>query len=184
MANADTEVTLFQLQQAMCSSIAAEFPVFKTVEFMRIEEAENLETPACLIEMTEFEEAPGDDSGTGQFPALVRFELRVIGSSQSANAKLVIRNQVIALARWLYRRRFTGVPSDPVAGINAMPDSFSPRADRFEIWVIEMALLAMFGASVWDDDGTVPNALYSFAPDIGAANVDKYIPLDNEGPAQ
>ncbi|WP_243857834.1 hypothetical protein [Xylella fastidiosa] len=34
--------------------------------------------PACLLTLSEIEPAPENDAGTGQFPALLRFQARLV----------------------------------------------------------------------------------------------------------
>ena len=180
MADANTEVTLDGLHAAIRAAIVAAFPSFVTVELYRDDEMEGMPTPACLLEMTEFDPAPADDAGTGQFPALARIEARVIMSARKPAAKQEVRKAAVSLAAWLYLRRFPGASTDPAAIVSVQPDEFAPHVDKFETWSVEFVIPALFGEPVWQNDGTVPNAFYSFVPEIGAAHVAAYTQLDNE----
>lgn len=179
MANANTEVSLDAMQTAIAAEIAAAFPAFKTVEFDREDEDENLPCPACLMEFTEAEPAPSDDAGTGQWPALARFEARVILNARKT-AKAEVKKAAVALATWLYNRRFRGIFTDPCQVIACEPDEFSPHVDKFRVWRIEWVMPAMFGDSAWfdpeDDPATFPypTPMFSCVPAIGPGHEGDY----------
>lgn len=179
MADANTEVTLPQMQTAIEDAIRAAFPAFVTVEFDRDDEDENIPTPACLLEFTEAEPTPSNDAGTGQWPALARFEARILLNARKT-AKAEVKVLAVALATWLNLRRFPGINTDPCAVIACEPDEFAPQVDKFRTWRVEWVVPAMFGNSVWLHDGVTPEAFFSIAPYIGAAHEDKYSPI--EGP--
>lgn len=179
MADANTEVTLPQMQTAIATAIAAAFPEFKTVEFDRDDEDENIQTPAVLLEFVEAEPAPSNDAGTGQWPALARFQARLLlnaHKTQRADVKVM----AVALAAWLNLRHFPGVFVDPCQVIACEPDEFAPHVDKFRAWRIEWVMPAMFGNSAWLQDGDSHNSFFSFAPYIGLPYEDHYAPI--EGP--
>lgn len=179
MANADTEVTLPQMQAAISAAIAAAFPDFRTVEFDRDDEDENLPLPACLLEFVEAEPAPSNDAGTGQWPALARFEARVLLNARKT-ARADVKVVAVAVAAWLNLRRFPGVFVDPCQVIACEPDEFAPSLDKFRAWRIEWVVPAMFGNSAWACNGGASQSFFSFAPYIGADHEDSYSPI--EGP--
>lgn len=181
MADANTEVTLDGLHAAIKAAIVAAFPSFQTVEWYRDDEMEGMPTPACLLEMTEFDPVPDNNAGTGQFPALARIEARIIMSARKPEAKQAVRKAAVSLAAWLYLRRFPGANTDAAAIVSVQPDEFAPHVDKFATWCVEFVVPAMFGESVWENDGTVPSAYYSFAPDIGAAHEADYVKLEGGG---
>lgn len=175
MADSNTEVDLDALHDAIAKQIAEAFPSFVTVEFYREDEDEKIPTPAILLEMTEAEPAPEHDAGTGQWPALVRFEARILMSARSRGAKREIRKAATALAAWLNLRRFSGVRADECHVIACERDEFTPKRDKFELWRVEWVQLVMFGTSAWRNDGAVPEEVYAgFSPDTGDANRDRY----------
>lgn len=179
MADAATEVDLEALHTAIRDQIAAAFPAFRTVEFYRDDESETMPTPACLLEMTEAEPQPESDTGTGQWSALLRFEARIIMAHRSGTTPLEVRKAATALATWLRLRRWgADVPTDPCQVIACEPDEFAPLLAKFKAWRIEWVNRADLGESVWKNDGVVPESLYSWAPDVGAAHVDDYRPID------
>lgn len=176
MADANTEVTLPQIQAAIAAAVAAQFPVFKTVEFDRDDEGENLPTPACLMEFVEAEPAAASDAGSGQWPANARFDARIILSARKT-ARAEVKVLAVAFAAWLNLRRFPGVFVDPCQVIACEPDEFAPEADKFRVWRVEWIMPAMFGNSAWLHDGETPQSFFSFAPYIGLAHEDKYAPI-------
>jgi hypothetical protein len=183
MADADTELTLEALHEAIRVAIVGAFPGFVTVEFYRDDEDEVIATPACLLEMTEAEPAPVMDSGTGQWCAVLRFEARVIMGHRTAATSLEIRKAATALATFLHQRRFPGVYADPCEVIACEADNFTPTRPNLKVWRVEFVVPAMLGASAWDNDGTIPtDPLYSWVPRIGIPHVDEYIPLTGDGP--
>lgn len=181
MADADTEVTLDEMQAAIKAAVSAAFPAFKTVEFDRDDEGEDMPLPACLMEFIEAEPAPELDAGTGQWPALARFDARVILAARKT-AKAEVKVAAVALAAWLNLRRFPGVAADPCQVIACEPDEFSPAVERLRVWHVEWVIPAMFGESVWGSGGDAPGSFFSFAPYIGAAHEPDYAPI--EGPIE
>lgn len=177
MADADTEVTLPEMQAAIAAQIAAAFPVFALVEFDRDDEGEDIPLPACLLEFIEAEPAPANDAGTGQWPALARFEARIIMNARRSQ-RTDVKVLAVSLSAWLNLRRFAGVHADPCQVIACEPDEFAPSVEKFRAWRIEWVIPAMFGNSVWGSEGGVPASFFSFVPEIGAANVDSYVPVD------
>lgn len=178
MADANTEVTLDELHDAIVAQIVAAFPAFVTVDFYPDDESEQIATPACMLEMTEAEPIPENNAGTGQWPALARFEARIIMSSRAgATSKREVRKAAVAFATWINLRRLTGIATDPCQVIACEPDEFAPHVDRFVTWRVEWVMPAMFGESVWKNDGAIPQAFFSFAPDIGVPNEPKYVEL-------
>lgn len=190
MANAITNVSLDDLHEAIVRDIRAAFPALKTVEFYR-EESERKppepdQLPACLLELSEMEPSPEDDPGTEQLAVNARFEARVMIGFRTQKAKLEIRKLAAALAAWLRLRRWSHptepaprtLPTGPAYVINIMPDDFEPELDRYEIWRVEwMQQTVHLGETVWTNDGVTPSTpLYSWSPDIGEGNADKYEP--------
>lgn len=183
MADADLQVTLQGMQEAIAAGVAAAFPAFRTVEFDRDDESEAFPTPAWIGSFAEGEPNPADDPGTGQWPLLARFEARIIIAARQAGAKLEVRKAATAFATWLNLRRFPGVLADPCKVIACEPDEFAPHLDRFEVWRVEWFIPCFFGESVWTPGPAITEAWYSFAPDIGAAREADYRQLEQPGEA-
>lgn len=173
MADIDPKVNLESLHTAIRDGIAAAFPAFQSVEFYRDDEDTKFPVPACLLAMTEVEPQPESDAGTGQFPALLRFEAHVVMGHKSPETYMSVRLAATALATWLNLRRFP--PCDEVHVIAIEPDEFAPKADKFMIWRVEFVTLVFMGETAWTNEGVMPtDALYSFSPDIGIGNEEHY----------
>lgn len=175
MADIDTHVTLEALHAAIREQIAAQFSSFRRVEFYRDDETEKLPAPACLLELTEIEAAPGQDAGTGQFPALLRWEAHVVLGYLDPAVKLEVRKAAAALATWLHLRRWQGIRADPCQVIGAYPNPFKPGLDRYAAWTVEWVQGVFLGESAWTNDGVIPEHVYfSFSPDIGEGHTSDY----------
>lgn len=180
MADGNTEVDLAVLHAAIRDQIAAAFPAFKTVEFYRDDQDEGIPTPACILEMSEAEPDPDNDAGTGQWPALLRFEARIIIADRHSDTRMRIRLAATSLAAWLNLRHWgAATPTDACQVIACEPDEFAPNLDKFKVWRVEWVNPAFIGLSAWHNDGVTPDdALYSWSPDIGIPHKDKYESVD------
>lgn len=169
MADINTNLDINLLHDQIVEQIQAQFPSFKTVQFYRDDEAETIPTPAILLEVSEVEPEPDHDNGTDQLPVLIRFEARIIMGVRTPQVKLAVRLAAMALAGWLHKLSWgNGVYADPCRVLACSPDEFDPRVDKWCVWRVEWHNGAMLGNdNSWENDGTVPAALYSFAPDIG-----------------
>lgn len=186
MANANTSIDLGELHQAIEAAIRAQFPSLKLVEFYREEEERRPPTdaqlPACLLEMSEMNPTPDIDPGTEQLAVSARFEARLVIGFRTPKAKLEIRKLAAAFAVFLRLNRWPSItapgetiPTGPAEVITIMPDDFSPELDRFEVWRVEWQQPLHLGDGIWNDDGLTPDApLYSWTPNIGTGNADKY----------
>jgi len=184
MANPDDIPTLSldELQAAIAAAVQSAFPAFKTVEFDRDDEDETFASPACLMELTEAEPAPSNDDGSGQWPALARFDARILLPARKT-ARAEVKKAAIAFATWINQRRFPGIYTDSCAVIACEPDEFSPQVERFRVWRVEWVMPVFFGDSVWNDgDAAAPTAVFAgCAPDIGADHVADYVQVAGEG---
>ena len=183
---ANTEIDLEVLHAGIEKAIRDQFPSLKIVEFYREEDERTPpkpnELPACLLEMSEMDPAPDIDPGTEQLAVNARFEARVMLGFRTPKAKLEIRKLAAALAVFVRMKRWphpteTGktLPTGPAEVLAIMRDDFNPDLDRYEIWRVEWQQTIHLGTSVWNDDGVTPGApLYSWVPEIGFGNEDKY----------
>lgn len=181
--DANTEIELGALHEAIVADIKAQFPDLRTVEFYR-EDRTGLELPACLLDLTEFEDAGEDlDPQTGQQAVIARFEAEFLMGFRVPAVKLAVRKLATAFAAWLRLRRWSSVVTGPAHLVGCYKDEFNPRLDEYEVWKVEWTQVLHLGNTVWTNDGTVPTTvLAAWAPDIGADNAGTYQDL-REGPA-
>ena len=175
MTNAVTTTTLDAVHQGIVSAITANFPTLRTVEAYRLDR-QHLETPACLIEMTEMETGVDPDPGTEQLAVLARFEARfVIGFRQGTNnPKLEVRKLAASFAAFARLKRW-GCPIGPAEVVGVFPDDFDPELDQFECWRVEWQQIIHLGDTVWRDEGETPSPTMSFAPNVGAGHENDYL---------
>lgn len=188
--NANTAIDLGKLHAAIVSDIQAKFPSLATVEFYR-EDRKSLQTPACLLELTELEALPDDDPGTEQQAALAKFEAQLIIGFRAVDgvrAKLSIRKLAASLAAFIRLRRWTNpddaakkLPTGAAQVIGAYPDDYAMTGAGHEhgmaqeIWRVEWQQIVHLGETVWTDEGVTPSVVYlSSAPAIGADNEGSY----------
>lgn len=199
MANANTEIELTKLHDAIVADISAAFPSFPFVKFYAgetdPEERERIAKPAIVLELTEFEAQPDDEPGTGQIAVLGSFEAELIIGFRTERAKHAIRQLAAAFCAWLHKRRWTDpdnperkLPTGPAMVVGAYRDDFTGRSkgerntdlDQFEIWRVEWRQLFHLGTG-YTEDGVVPVPVFSYAPDIGEGNEDKYQGFEEAG---
>lgn len=172
--NANTEVDLAELHDAIVADIKVVFPDLATVEFYR-EDRKTLPKPACLLEMSEFENLEDEDPGTEQLAVLAKFEAELVIGFRTPKAKQSIRLLAAALAAWLRKRRWTNysgttpkLPTGPALVIGAYPDDFKVMGrdsdqgqEQYEVWRVEWQQVIHLGNTVWTDEGTVPAEVYA-----------------------
>jgi len=170
---------------AVVAAIQAQFPGFKTVEFDREDrDPRTLQVPACLLTITEFEDAADQDPGTEQWPTVARVEAQVILGFREPAVNLAVRKAATSLAVWLRYRRFPDLNDPPktlptgaamVQGV--FLDDFSPELDQFQVWRVEWLQHMDLGASVFaEEPGPTPTPFFSWSPLIGTGNEQHYRP--------
>ncbi|MGE4169143.1 MAG: hypothetical protein AB7F28_00290 [Candidatus Margulisiibacteriota bacterium] len=165
MADANTEIDLDEIHQAIIDAIEDQFPDLKTVADY-YEDRKKIPLPACFIELTELTQADMDP-GTDQLALLSRWEARVIIGFRTQNAKRNVRKLVTALAAFIRTQRW-GKPIGSAEVIGCYPDEFNPGLDQYEVWRVEWTQVIHFGASVWTNDGTLPTSVeVAFSPNTG-----------------
>jgi len=138
MADIDTALDIDLMHAQIVAQISAAFPAFKTVEFYRDDETESFPTPAILLEISEGEPDPSNDAGTGQLPAYLRFEARIIMGVRTPSVKLAVRKAAFALAAWIHDKSWgNGVNADPCRVIAIGTDEFDPRLEKWAVWRVE-----------------------------------------------
>lgn len=171
--NANTEVDLGVLHDAIVADIKAEFPSLVTVEFYR-EDRKDLPKPACLLELSELEALPDDDPGTEQLAVMAKFEAELVIGFRTPKAKQSIRLLAAALAAWLRKRKWTNysgtspkLPTGAAEVIGAYQDDFNMMGrdgdkglEQYEVWRVEWQQIIHLGKTVWTDEGVVPSDVF------------------------
>lgn len=178
MANAETEIDLDQLHQAILDKIAAQFPDLQTVE--DYSQARNrFTTPACFVELTQLD-AGEADPGTEQLQVSARFEAHLIVSFKKLEAKRAIRKLAGAFSVFLRNQRW-GLPVGPAQFVAASPDEiaatgrYAENIDQYEVWTIEWEQQILLGQSVWKGDDTLISEIYvGYSPEIGPEHESDY----------
>lgn len=180
--NAETEVALDTLHQAILDHIAAAYPALATVSDYP-EERRHLSLPACLVEMAEMDGVPDLDPGTGQLALMTRWEARLIIGWRTASAAREIRRLAGALGVTIHQQRW-GLPVGPAEVLGMTPDAFEPQLDQFVVWRVDWQQVVHLGESVWSPASSlVPSEiLYSTAPEIGPVHEEAYAPIDEAAP--
>ena len=174
--NANTEINFTTLQETIVATVKAKYPSLLAVEFDR-EDREGLEIPACLLDMPEFEGASEIDPGTGQIAVMARFEAEFILGFRTPRAKLAAREMAGAFAAFIHQARWPGGKTGPAEHIHAYKSDFKPELDQYEVWCVEWRQVVHLGTSVWNNDGIVPQIVFSWSPDIGNGHEADYVPL-------
>ncbi|KAA0014428.1 hypothetical protein F0A17_01905 [Billgrantia pellis] len=175
--NADTQISLDELHQAILDQIAAAFPELATVADYP-DDRQRILAPAALIELTSMPAAPDDDPGTGQLALELQFELRYVVGFRGDNQGRVIRRNTAALAHFIQHNQWE-LPVEPARVLVCEPDVFSPELDQYHVWRIEWAQIVHIGANEWIDDGETPTEVWvGVSPLIGPENEEFYTRQD------
>jgi hypothetical protein len=176
--NANTELDMEALQDAMVATIQAAFPALQTVEFDREEtNRAELPVPACLLEWGDLDGFADPDPGTEQQAMTARFEARFVVGFRTPQAKLETRKLALAFAAFLRRQsRWPGAVTGPAMVMGCHRDDFHAELDQFEVWRVEWSHVVHLGASVWTGEGVTPTRIYlGSAPDVGVGNEASYV---------
>jgi hypothetical protein len=178
--DANTNVDLDALHDAIVADIKAQFPSIQTVEFYRTEERKGglvgLPLPAIILDLSEMEPDMEIDPGTEQLAVHARFEAEIIFGFQTPDVKRAIRKFAAAFGAWLRLRRWTGVRTGPAYVTSMHRSEFNPELDQYEVWCVEWTQPVHLGDTVWTNDGTVPTQVFAgYSPDIGAGHQGDYM---------
>jgi len=185
MADAETQITLDALQDAIEADIKAAFPDLATVEFDR-EDRTGLVLPAVLLDISELDADDDLERGTEQLAVSLRIEaLVVIGAISTPRAKREGRKLAASLATWLHMRKWTDtanpgrkLPARAANVAGCYRDHFDQDLDEYIVWRVEWTQVAHLGESIWKNDGVIPTQVFTaFAPGIGAGNEGGYVQL-------
>ncbi len=172
MTTPDTAIDLDELIDAQVASISGAFPDVEVTAYD--EERREFAMPACMLRVADFERDADGDIGTEQLVMLARFEAHVIVGFRAPAARTAAPKLALAIAHHIEGNRF-GQPVSPAQVSVVEPDEFVPEMDRFVVWRVDWQQVVHVGASIWDNDGTLPTrVLASWAPDVGIPNEGRY----------
>lgn len=173
--NADTEIDLDALHEAVVAAITAGMPTVKSVQAYP-ETSEPLTLPAVLVDLEDMEAAPEADPGTEQLAMLTRWRARLILGFRTVDVDRQVRKGAAHLAHLVHLNRW-GQPVGPARVTLVGPDPFDPNLDQYEVWVVEWEQIVHLGASVWEcpEGSVVPETVYlGVAPETGPDHIDDY----------
>lgn len=178
MANAETQIDLDLLHEAILGKIRDQFPDLQTVEDYAYSRKQ-FTAPGCFVELTQLD-AGEMDPGTEQLQVAARFEAHLIIGFRQLEAKRHIRKLAGAFAVFLRHQRW-GLPVGPAEFVSAAPDELAgvgqnpDNLDQYEVWTIEWEQQIHLGESTWVGDDTLISEVYvGIDPDIGPENEDDY----------
>lgn len=178
MTNANTEVDLGELHDAIVADIKAAFPGLETVQFYREEDRKTLPKPACILDLSDLEPIPEDDPGTEQLAVMAKFEAELVIGFRTPEAKLSIRLLAASLGAWLRMRRWSKpgatpgtpgsvYPTGEAQVIGIYQDDFSiygrdsdKGLSQYEVWKVEWQQRIHLGKTFWTDEGVTPDEVY------------------------
>lgn len=176
--DANTNVDLDALHDAIVADIKAQFPDIQTVEFYRTEErggGVKLPLPAIILDLCEFDPDMEKDPGTEQLYVNARFEAEIIFGFRTPQVKRQIRKFAAAFAAWLRLRRWNGVRTGPAYVLGVQRSDFDPALDQYEVWSVEWSQPVHLGDTVWTNDGTLPTVVMAgWSPKIGEGHEQDY----------
>lgn len=170
----DTGLDIDAMHDALIAGATAQFPDLRTVADYH-DDRDTLQMPALLFELVALE-ADDEDRGTEQLTMIARFEARVVLGFRTAAVEREVRKLAAAIALWINGNRF-GQPIEPAEIMSVDPDPFDPDLDQFAVWRIEWRHQVDIGTSVWINDGTVPDAVFSWVPRTGVPHEDDYVAI-------
>lgn len=176
MANANTVTNLDDVYHGIVTATKRQFPDLKTVEAHRIDR-DSFPTPACLLEMNEWDRVDDGDPGTGQLAINARFEaIFALNFKQGIkNPKLEVIKLASAFALFAHLQRW-GCPIGPADVIGAYPENFDHRLEQYHCWRVEWRQIIYLGDTAWKDEGVTPETIMlGFAPNIGAGHESDYV---------
>jgi hypothetical protein len=158
MAGTDQGTDIDALHQGILNSLASQFPQLHTIQDYP-DDRRRIQSPAVLLELTEFTPVTDDQSGTEQMVVDALFELRYIVGFRGENQGRLIRRNVAAMAQFIHHQRW-GHPVQPAQVSVCEPDEFSPDLDQYLVWRIEFSHQIFLGKSVFVDDSVRPDEVY------------------------
>ena len=149
-----------------------------------VDDFTKLKSPVILLDVGDV--GLGDKSGTGQFPAELRFTAEIIISNTQPHARRIARHLAIEIMR-VVDENFFGFSEDVELPekIHAEPDPFKlmdrgGRHSPYEVWQVEWRQTVHLGEDVWQAGDVVPQDIkFSTVPEVGTDYEASYQPAEN-----
>jgi len=177
--NADTQIDLDAMHEAVIAKIAAQFPGVTVDDYP--DDRRRIRAPAVLVELVELAPVPDEDPGTGQLALEAHFEARYLVGFRGPDQRRHLRRTIATLAHFIQHNRW-GLPVEPARVTGCAPDEFSPELDQYHVWAVEWAQIVHIGPNEWITDDFTPTEVYvGIEPLTGPEHVDDYRRVDQEG---
>ena len=175
----ETQGDLTALHDAMSLAIKDSMAMLQTVKSYDPLTRDTIITPAVLIEAVEMK--PGSRVTGGRLPVTVEFAAHCCLSVKTERVELEIRNFAAKLLQVVNGNKWGLADAvERPERLTAFPGMFKPDDKGFESWVVTWEQTIHLG-EVWQDADFLPTEVYvGEAPDIGAANKDKYEKITDE----
>ncbi|BBD08453.1 hypothetical protein [Desulfovibrio ferrophilus] len=132
-----------------------------------------LKTPAAVLNLAHIEPDDTPEDGSGKLALRCRWEVFLVVPDR-AKYEQKLRELAAVVGTLVHGHRF-GLQASPANFILAEPNEFEPQFKGAKCWRVEFEQVLLFGASVWDGEGVVPEQLMvSYTPLIGAEHEADY----------
>lgn len=180
-----TDLVPSAMHEAVLTALRAQFPDMQTVADYRdlADDFESLPLPAILAEMTDLEWSGLEaDDGTGRLAVDTVWDLTIIMGFRTALVERALRDFAGALAVFIHGNRWGLRDVEPAVFTLAGLHEFAPALPSHLAWRVEFRQRVYLGTNVWINDGSVPQALFSWDPEIGIPHEGDYLPVVPEVP--
>ncbi|MBU1001919.1 MAG: hypothetical protein KKE73_05305 [Proteobacteria bacterium] len=132
-----------------------------------------LNTPAAVLNLAHLEPDENPEDGSGKIALCCRWEVFLVVPDR-AKYEGRLRELAAAVGTLVHGHRF-GLEAPPARFILAEPNEFEPHFKGAKCWRVEFEQVLLFGESVWEGDGVLPEQLMvSYTPLIGAEHEAEY----------
>lgn len=175
------EIVPSDMHAAVLAQIRAQFPDLATVADYRElgEDQEKLPLPAVLVEMTDMDwSGPEANDGTDRVPVDTVWDITIVMGFRTPEVGRALRDFAAALAVFVHGNRWGLREVEPAVFTAAGVHDFSPVLTNYQAWRVEFRQTVYLGVNVWENAGTVPEAFFSWSPEIGVPHEADYRPLE------
>lgn len=172
----DKELT--PIFDAIKSQVVERFGPSVNVGIYEPQKGKKIKTPAVLIELVDMK--TGQRNTGGKVAVNVEFVAHCILSFKTENVSVEVANFAAAFLLLLHQQKwglsFVEYPQDQSASLGM----FKPDSDGFESMAVSWVQPCHIGDEWVLPDDMPDGAFFSFAPEIGLAHQDDYVPIDDQ----